>query len=473
MFMQAIQPKTLLDTMRIKPFASGNLPLIMCLIIYLFTGTPPARAQEILTLKKALEKGLASNKSLLSGTLEQEKLKLKTKELQRGYQPTLLAEYNYQYNPVLPTSILPIGVFNPNFPPDATQSVRFGTSWSQTAGLSLDQPLLDFSIKRKIEEARLAEKITSASNDEKAYEWAHAIVSSYIQLYILEAEQKEAMADSLRTYLSYSLQRSRFEENRLLKADLNKAKINHNNTVQKLADKTSRLEEEKIFLLYLTGSIETANTDFIVDTTFFTESLLEWYDKSPALERLPAWQRISLQYQQLDQQAAIEKAALLPTVSLKGYLGANQFTNTFNPFAPGTWFGLSFVGLTANIPIISRTNLSGRLRQIQLQSDQSALEKAQIQEDLSRDVLTIRLQLEKLHERLKTLEENLVLSEESLRIYQNRFKEGLESASIVNTEETGFQLLKAEYETEKKRMWLNWLEYIKSTGLLWELMPPK
>lgn len=441
---------------------------LCCLSHFLVT---PARTQTVITLEQAIKNGLEQSRSIASGVRESGIRALQTKALYRRYMPLVSGEYSYVYNPILPTSILPIGVFNPNFPPDATQNVRFGTSWSQTAGVNADQPLLDFSIKRKIQEARVAEKISRVSNKETAYELVYAILKSYIQVFILESERQEAVADSVRTRVSYDLQQTRYDENRLLKADLNKAKINHNNAVQRVADATSRLEEEKILLWFLMGEKNVDNIDYTIDDGFFTGEAMSWLEKSPVPDQLPALQRLSLQSQRSVSQMSVEKAALLPTVSLKGYIGANQFTNAFNPFAPGSWFGMSFIGVSAAMPILSRESIPNRLHQIQLQAEQYALEKEQIEETIAKDVLTIRSRIESLKNRLQTLDENLALTEEALQIYQERFSEGVETASVVNTEEAWYQLLQSEYNTEKNRMWLLWLDYVNAAGFLSEWIP--
>lgn len=430
---------------------------------------PTVKSQKILTLKKAVENGLTRNKNIISGRVETDIRIQQTKALYRHYMPRVSAEYSYVYNPILPTSILPIGVFNPNFPPDATRNVRFGTTWSQTAGVNAEQSLLDFSIKRKIQEARVSEKISMASTKESTYQLVADILNSFVNVYILESEIREFVADSIRTFVSYELQQIRFDENRLLKADLNKAKINHNIAAQRAKDAEYRLEEEKLFLLYLTGEENPGNTDFRIDTGFFFGEAMSWVEKMPVPEKLPAIERFSLQEQLTASQISIEKSARLPSVSLKGYIGANQFYNTFSPFAAGSWFGLSFVGLSASFPILSGESLSNRIRQLQLQSEQYKLDKEQILQDAQKDILTARIQMEKTKKRLQTIEENLALAGESIQIYQERFRQGLESASVLNAEETSYQLLASEFETEKKRMWFYWFDHVKSSGLLAEL----
>ena len=89
----------------------------------------------------------------------------------------------------------------------------------------------------------------------------------------------------------------------------------------------------------------------------------------------------------------------------------------------------------------------------------------------TKDVLTAKLKLENVKSQLKTQEENIALSTESIYIFQARVKEGQESASNLNLEETNFQLLENDYETNKKQLWIYWLDYLKASGqltILWK-----
>ena len=65
-----------------------------------------------------------------------------------------------------------------------------------------------------------------------------------------------------------------------------------------------------------------------------------------------------------------------------------------------------------------------------------------------------------------TFEENISLSNETIRIIQERVKEGQETSSALNTEEAGIQTIEADEAVAKKQLWLYWLDYLKSTGQL-------
>ena len=441
------------------------------LLAIILTLTFTAQSQNILTLNQAINNGFSNRKNIQAGKSDLQIRRLQTEALYKKYWPQVSLEYTYLYNPILQTSILPIGIFNPDYPADATMSLQFGTTWSQTAGVTAIQPLIDLSIPRRIDEAKFQERITAASQAQSEYELAFTIAQTYIEISLQESKIKSAIADTNRTFISYKLLNNKFIENRLLKSDLNKSLINHNNAVQLLMDALSELIEDKVYLLFLTGETAIEKSDFAIDTGFIKQYNMSASGLSPDPESIPELQQLDLQAQLTGMQVRSEKAKHLPTLSLKGFIGANQYTNNFNPTESNTWFGLSYVGLDLKYPIFFGENVQKNIQVLQLQSTQYNQQKEDKSALYAKDAYTSKLKMERVMSQLKTQEENLALSIESINITQARVKEGQESASTLNLDESDLQSLKAEYEMNKKQLWNNWLNYLKASGqlnILWK-----
>lgn len=445
---------------------------ILSIIITLLLILPfNSNAQSIISLSQAINNGLANKKNITAGKLNITISNLQTQGLYKKYWPQVSAEYQYLYNPILQTSILPIGVFNPTYPADATKSVQFGTKWTQSAGLTATQPLLDLSIQRHINEAKLQERIAALSQEQSAYELAYTIAQTYIDIYLQESKIKSAIADTNRNYISYTLLKNKFDEKRLLKSDLNKSKVNHNNAVQVLSDGITQLIENKVYLLFLMGNNDMQQWNFEIDSSFANKYLLKNLVNTTTIDQLPELQQLELQSQLTTLQAKSETAKQIPTVNFKGFLGANQFTNTFNPVAANSWFGLSYLGLDVKVPILTGESPRNKIKQLKSQFNQYNLQKEDKILEYTKDVVTAKLKMDNLSSQLRTVEENISLSTESISIYQARVLEGQESASNLNLEEANLQILEAGYETNKKQMWVYWLNYLKASGqlsILWK-----
>lgn len=303
------------------------------------------------------------------------------------------------------------------------------------------------------------------------YELAFTIAQTYIEISLQESKIKSAIADTNRTFISYKFLHDKFEEKRLLKSDLNKSLINHNNAVQLLKDAISELIEDKVYLLFLTGETDIKKSDFLTDSSFINQYELTASGIPPVNEDIPELQQLELQVQLTGIQAKSEKAKQMPTLSLKGFIGANQYTNNFNPIESNSWFGYSYVGIDLKYPIIFSENVQKNIQVLQLQSTQYIQQKEDKTALYAKDAYTSKLKMERVMSQLKTQEENLALSIESIDITQARVTEGQESASTLNLDEADLQSLKAEYEMNKKQLWNNWLNYLKASGqlnILWK-----
>jgi outer membrane protein len=439
---------------------------ILFFVAILFIWPSAASTQNVITLSQAIQNGLANKKSIAAGQLDITLAGLQTKSLYSKYRPLVTADYTYRYNPILPTSILPIGIFNPAYPIDATESVQFGTTWTQSAGLTIKQPLLDISVQRQIAESKLEEKIALAVQQMSEWELIYAIADSYIAIYLNEASIQSLIADTVRTSVSYVLLKNQYDEQRLLKTDLNKAKVNHNNTCQLLVDSKSLLVTNKTNLLFLMGSDEIEKRNFDIDTNFFKGTGFDFTDKPVAVEMMPALQELKLLSQLTVLQSKSEKAKHLPTLTFSGYLGANQFSNSFNPLAADSWFGLSYIGLDLMLPLISGENFGNKNQQFNLLSDQYGLQIEDKTAQYAYSAFTAKVGIENIKKQLVTQFENILLTEESVAIYQMQVKEGKESAATLNLEEATLQVLKRNYDYTERLMWVYILDYLNATGQL-------
>ena len=438
----------------------------MIMIVLMFA---KVAAQQTTSLSQAINAAFSNRKNMEAGKIDITIQQLKTKALYKQYGPQVSAEYNYNYNPILQSSIIPVGKFNPALPTDATATLQFGTTWSQSAGITASQPLFDATIKKQINESRLQEKISTASQAQTAYELAYDVSKAYINVWLQQQQISSAIIDTARTGISYQLQLDNYTAGRLLKSELNTAIINHNDTKQQLTDATIQLVENKVYLLFVTGNLAGAATDFNIDTTIFTNNNLLFADTKVVIDSIPVFQQLKLQQQLSLLQQQTEKSKYIPAISLKGFLGANQFSNDFNPIKANSWFGYSYIGLNIKFPLLLAEDKKNKIQQLQLQSQQYSAQLDDKSEQLNQESLTATLELTRLNLQLKTQEDNILLYKETLQILQDRFKEQQISAIELNKQEFELQKLLITYQNTKAKAWLFKLALMNATGQLSKL----
>ena len=106
------------------------------------------------------------------------------------------------------------------------------------------------------------------------------------------------------------------------------------------------------------------------------------------------------------------------------------------------------------------------IQQLELQSKQYSKQIEDRSAEYFQEAETARLEIERIKSKLKTLEANLVLYQESLKISQDRLKEGQITSIELNEQEYELQQLLAEYESSRKQMWLFILSQLKASGQL-------
>jgi outer membrane protein len=439
------------------------------LLIILFLIVGRVSAQSTTTLSQAINSALSNRKNIQAGKIDVQIQQLKTKGLYKKFGPQVSVEYNYNYNPVLQSSILPVGKFNPALPSDATENIKFGTTWSQSAGITATQPLFDATIKKQIKESRLQEKISNAAQSQTEYDLAYEVSKAFINIYLQQQQINSAIIDTARTWLSYQLQLDKYTAGRLLKSELNKAIINHNNTKQELVDAAIQLLENKVYLLFVTGAIAGEANDFIIDTSIFKSNSLLLVDTKFSLDSIPAFQQLNFQKQLSLLQQETEKSRYLPLLSFKAFLGANQYSNEFNPVESNSWFGYSYVGLNIKIPLLLGEDKNKKIEQLRLQSQQYSEQIQDKSAQYKQDAATAILEIDRIKNKLATQEINLTLYHESLKISQDRLEEGQITSLDLNNQEQELQQLIAANQNTKKQMWLYRLSYLKASGQLSKL----
>jgi outer membrane protein TolC len=192
-------------------------------------------------------------------------------------------------------------------------------------------------------------------------------------------------------------------------------------------------------------------------------------DTKVVIDSIPVFQQLKLQQQLSLLQQQTEKSKYIPAISLKGFLGANQFSNEFNPIKANSWFGYSYIGLNIKFPLLLAEDKKNKIQQLQLQSQQYSAQLDDKSEQLNQESLTATLELTRLNLQLKTQEDNILLYKETLQILQDRFKEQQISAIELNKQEFELQKLLITYQNTKAKAWLFKLAFMNATGQLSKL----
>ncbi|MGD1842957.1 MAG: TolC family protein [Thermonemataceae bacterium] len=418
-----------------------------------------------ITLKECIETGLVNQPNINRAKSDVLLTKLQSVAVKAAYLPQISIAYDYRYNTIIPTQVVPVGQFNP-IPTDETRGIQFGTPWQQNAGISVYQPVIDFTTQKSIKESNINETLASIdlkiAEDKLTYE----IADTYSRIIIFKFQLEEAMADTVRSYRSYTILNDGFEEGKVLKMELNNAIINHNNNINQYKKVLAAGITEKIYMHYLTNiALERVLEDNfqeiparIIDASntnvnFQTESSFDY-------------QKLLRQEKLLNQQIKTERTKYLPRVGFQGFLGANQFSQVFNPWLNNTWFGNSYVGLALELSLFSPDKSINAEKQLRTQLTIVNTQKDELKLQKNKDLLQLNIEINQLKQEIAILDNNLKLISENIQLYQERVKNGQFASAELNVQEVEIQKINNQVKQRKEQLNKAFLQRIYISGQL-------
>ena len=441
------------------------LLLVAAAILFITNTTAQTRS---IGVKECISLAIANKANILALNAEATIDSLNINQIRAKNLPQIALAYDYVYNSIIRTNIVPVGQFSP-VPTDQTRSIKFGTKYNQIAGLQVMQPVFDATIRSKVQESKLQYRIkkdqVAVVNEELTFEVAKTFVSI-----LTKQEQVEILRlDTLRTASTLKIVGDKFADGTSLKMDYNKAKINHNNSVFVYKELISDLVIDKIYLAFLIN-LEAETFDvWDVDNTF-TEQNFTSLTQANEAKTLSKISELDSRITLVQQQIKGEKVKYLPKLNLNGYLGADQFSNELKPTQSNTWFGNSFVGLALRVPISMGENRAIKTSQFQSQITSLNFQKEDELKDAEKNKQSAVQEIATLKEEAKSYALNVELLKENVQLYNERLQAGQESYENVNLEEIAYQKEIQKLANVNNKIWQQWLLFLKNAGMLDRLM---
>jgi outer membrane protein len=434
------------------------------LFILLISFSDGLSGQEI-KLIALIDSALANKGNIRAVRTDIEIAKLQTSSAYQKYLPDLSLSYNYRYNPIIPTQIIPVGQFNP-IPTDEKRPIKFGTEWQQNSGLNLYQPIIDFSIKSRVAESRINEKLKNTDVAAAERELKLEVIKSFTNIWLREEQLRSAELDTLRTSKTTELFMEKSKEGKVLKTEVNRAILNHNNSLSNYVAVSSSLTREKIYMGFLTGISLENLFDGKFDFSLFSEDQLKIGNTDPLVDSIPSVKSLRLRAELLDQQQQSERMKHKPTIGFEGFLGANQFTDTFNPFLSGSWYGSSYLGLSLRFQILSGSSTKNRVSQLKLEEKGLKLRLEDEINSVSNKSLLLNEEIRLIKYQAGLSKKNIALYEENLSLNKDRFDKGQINAYDLLTDEIDFQKEQSKFNEKRAELVYKQIELINNSGAL-------
>lgn len=418
----------------------------LALFIMTLSSIYTANCQIKISLEEAVSLAIKNRPSVIKSNLDTEIAREQWNESKRKYTPDIRGEITLQYNPIIATSIIPVGQLTPGAATDETRAVQFGQPWSNSAGIRGKQVLYSPGLRSELKEKRLEVERATWNSAAEAEAICYEVTKSYYNALLTYEELKFALADTVRAYEVYQLAVQRFTQYQIKEVEKNQAAFDLLNIRFQYQKLEATLENAYLQLLYTIGLPTTTSITLTTELSALTIPKAAAVD-SMLVKQRSDYKKAEVETQLNQQQLQSERAKLLPELSLNAFVGTNQFTQTFNLTESNSWFGNSFVNLNASIPLSIFYQQNKRIQQAKNRVEKSQLSLKEIKQSFEYETRLASNQLKTAVDDYLNQQEGLKLARQLYDDRLNRYKEGQALSSDVKT--AFAQVQQAEYRTLK------------------------
>jgi outer membrane protein TolC len=168
----------------------------------------------------------------------------------------------------------------------------------------------------------------------------------------------------------------------------------------------------------------------------------------------------------LVQQQKSERMKHTPTIGYEGFLGANQYTDTFNPFLSESWYGSSYLGLSLRFQILSGSSTKNRVSQLKLEENGLKSRLEDETESVSNKSLMLTEEIRQIEYQAGLSKQNILLYEENFILNKERFEKGQINAYDLLTDEIDFQKELSKFDEKRAELVYKQIELINNSGAL-------
>lgn len=431
------------------------------LFLFLLANSLTAQAQP-LTWAQLWQAAQQNRASLQAGKADLSAAQWAEKTAQSAYLPQISLAYDYRYNPLIPAQAVPVGQFLP-VPTDETRIIRFGTNWQQSAGVSFYQPLIDRDLRSRLAQSRLQQQQAQLRFEEAEALLAEELLLTALRVGSAKQSLQAALSDTQQSFSSWQLAQERVQAGRLSTQGYEQQQIEHLQSLRTWRNSAAQLLREQIYLSFLAGlPLERV----LADDSYLADLPLLLQEKAASIQ--PDFSRLRLQSESRARELELQrlKQSRLPRLGIDAFLGANQFTNSFQPAASGTWFGASYVGLSLRMPLLQASNGQAAQRNAERQNQAAVWREKEDEARQLRDVARAEVELLQQKELLGYETQLLQLQQQAFQRAQAQFEAGRSSAENLRQAKESLVQQEASKRRQELLLFESRVKLLQAQGLL-------
>jgi outer membrane protein TolC len=398
-----------------------------------------------LSLKEALSLTLANNREIRISALELSRSEQQTQVAKAASLPSagISGQVAHYFNEAPFFGFVTSGAAPSG---DKIPYGRFGGRDQAAATAWITQPVYNAATRPGIINAKLQERQSRLAATYKETDITALLKQTYIQILVLHERIKLQNESLERNKKALQDAKSLLAQGRALRVDTLRAYTSVKNLEPDLLKLSNAIEVGKQQLRTLAG-LDSTQEIRLTDSLILPETapvLSEEEVYQEARTHRADLQSLDLQQQQADQQIKIAGAGRKPSVSLTAqYLiqtQASQF-NYFNAYYPST----PFVGALVTVPVFNGHANTARVKQAEIEKDQSVLRAAQAYEELRASVKQAVANVRETAARIQTSANVQQTAKLSYEITQYRYAKAVASRLELTDAELALTTAQSNY----------------------------
>ena len=434
-------------------------------VILLLSGSAAwAQPANEFSVKQAAEYGLKNAVQVKNALLDVLIQQQSNRDITSAAYPDIKATGSFNDYLNIPTSLLPgeffggaAGTFIP---------VKFGTKYSATGGVALNQLLFDGQVfvglqarKTSIDARQKAAEVTQENIKANIYKIYYQLVVSKTQIDLLDANIV-----------------------RLQKLDHDTREIYKNGfaekvDVDKLTVQIANLQTEKLKALNSVANgymgLKVLMGMPIKDSLVLTDTLSDTQVKENILESSNYKYNERKEYQLLELTNKLNtynikryKVSQIPTLSLNANYNKQAQRTAFDFLKKGDWFTTSYIGLSLNVPMFKGFSTRAKIAKskLELQQTQNQLESLKI--NIDNDVEVAKNNFTTAAATMDYQKQNMALAELVYEQTKKKYEIGTGSATEINTAQVELKTAQTNYISALYDAIIARVDLLKATGKL-------
>ena len=439
-------------------------PAIFILLLSFVYSQNFAQQTNVFTAKQAVDYALKNSAQVKNALLDIQIQKQTNKEITALAFPQINGNLSINDYLSLPTSLIPAAFTGG--PPGSFIPLKFGTKYSASLGVDLQQILLDGQVFVGLQAKRTAMEFSTRTAEVTQETIKANVYKIYYQLVVGNKQIESIDANISRFDKLLHDTREIYKNGFAEKLDVDKVEVQLNNLNTENLKAQNQLDEglEALkFLMSMPQKDKLILTDSLTEEELRANILEENYNYSDRKE----FQMLSTLSKLNEFNIRRYKLSKIPTVSGFVNYSKNAQRKSFNFLKTGEdWFTTALVGLRVSIPIFDGGARNARIEKAKLDLQKTNNNIEQLKLSIDNDVEQARLKMRSALATMESQKRNIQLAEQVYKTTKLKYEQGLGSNQEIYNAQTELKVAQNNYYSSLYDAITAKIDYLKAAGKL-------